>query len=149
MNQPTIFIIEDDPVYSKVINLMLSKNGYSNVHSFSSGEEAIKSLSLNPHFIILDFSLGGLNGLDILKMIKKKNPSSKVIILTSVTNEELAERCIEFGAMHYLEKNDASIQLILDLLSKTGKKLKRKFRTVIMVSIVIAIAAVLAIYALV
>jgi len=149
MNQPTIFIVEDDPVYSKVINLTLSKNGYSNVHSFSSGEEAIRSLSMNPHFIILDFSLGGLNGLDILKMIKKKKPSSDVIVLTSVTDNELAERCIEYGAMHYLEKNDASMKLILDLLSNSSKKFKRKFRTVIMVSILIAIVAVLAIYALI
>ena len=149
MREPTIFIIEDDPVYSKVINMTLSNNGYTKVHSFSSGEEAINSLSRNPHFIVLDFSLGGLNGLDILKMIKKKKSSCEVVVLTSVINEDLAEKCIEFGALHYLEKNDTSLNLMLNVLSDARKKMKSRFWTRVALFSLAAIVVILALYALI
>ena len=149
MREPTIFIVEDDPVYSQVINMTLSNNGYTKVHSFSSGEEAVNSLSLDPHFIVLDFSLGRLNGLDILKMIKKKKSSCEVVVLTSLINEDLAEKCIEFGALHYLEKNETSLNLILSVLSDARKKMKSKFWTRVALFTLIAVVVVLALYALI
>ncbi len=142
MIKPTIFIIEDDPVYSKVINLTLSKNGFTSVHTFSSGENAVESLSLKPDFIILDFSLEGLNGLDTLKVIKQKKANAQIVVLTGVTNENLARKCLENGASHYLEKNDSSMKLILDLLLKIKSKKRNK---ILMVALVLVIAGIMAI----
>ncbi len=142
MLQPTIFIVEDDPIYSKVLNFTLSKNEFTKVHSFTSGEKAVEALSLKPDFIILDFSLGGLNGLDTLKMLKHKKVTAQIIVLTSVTDDKLAVKCLENGASHYLEKNDSSIKLVLDQLSKMQLKSKRKFWLLALIVLIVGAVVV-------
>ena len=122
--EPQIYIIEDDPVYTKLVTLRLSELGFRNLQSFVSGEEGLAALNRNPDVILLDFSLQGINGFDTLKIIKEKRPGIHVIVLTGVKNDDLAARCLANGASEYLIKEEKSILKIIEILTAIKKEKK-------------------------
>jgi DNA-binding response OmpR family regulator len=99
-----VFVVEDDPAFSKFLHVLLEQNGYKDVVSFDSGEACIEMLKKKPSFVFLDFSLNGLNGLDTLKKIKKKAPKTHVFIITSLDDEEVKSNCLNNGAALYFNK---------------------------------------------
>lgn len=137
---PYIFIVEDDPVYTKVITHKLTSSGFTKFTSFTSGEAALEQLNQNPDFVILDFSLDGLNGLDTLKAIRERNRKVKVIVLTSVKNSELAEKCLISGAQDYLEKSADSLDSIIQELSASRS---RRIRTWILALGIVTVITVI------
>ena len=76
-----IFIVEDDPMYAKILNFHLSKNPDYEIENFASGKECIKNLYKNPAIITLDYTLPDMSGMEVLKKIRKHNPDISVIII--------------------------------------------------------------------
>ena len=75
--------------------------------------------------MILDFSLEGLNGLDVLVEVKKQSKNTKVIIYTAIDDKNLAQKCIDEGAEIYIVKNDeglAKLDKIVKTISNEAKK---------------------------
>ena len=70
-----IFIVEDDPIYIKIIKYVVEMNPDHEVHVFQSGKECIDNLYLNPSFITLDYSLPDMNGYEVMKAVKNYNPN--------------------------------------------------------------------------
>jgi CheY-like chemotaxis protein len=108
-----IFIVDDNEIYSMMLDYILSKNNIYKFVNFKSGEECIKNLYLNPEIIILDYEMPGLNGYETLVEIKKQNPHIHVIILTSHEDEELKQKLLLAGADdHVLKQHHGEKQLI-------------------------------------
>ena len=63
--------------------------------------------------VLLDITLPDLNGLEVLKKIKSKWPSTNVLMLSMHPQEQYAIRALKFGASGYLTKDTASEELIL------------------------------------
>lgn len=101
-----IFIVEDDPVFQEILKKKLEKKKFTNIKLFSNGEECLGKLNENPSVIFLDFSLDGLNGLDILKKIKSEKPKTKVYIVTVIEDAVVREKCLRAGATNYFVKTD-------------------------------------------
>ena len=106
MKKPLIYIVEDDEVYLKVIKYKLEKHGLDNLKTYHTGEACLEEIEKYPDYLILDFSLEGLNGLDVLMEVKKQSRSTKVIILTVIDDKDLAQKCIDEGAEIYIVKNE-------------------------------------------
>jgi YesN/AraC family two-component response regulator len=71
----------------------------------SDGTEALKRIEEDKFdLIITDIAMPGMNGLDLLSMIKSKHPETKVIIITAYGSDERKEQAISRGAEHYIEK---------------------------------------------
>nr|MBA3705929.1 response regulator [Bacteroidota bacterium] len=70
IKQKLIFIVEDNDMYSLMLDYMLSKESAYRFMSFRTGEECIANLSLHPNLIILDYGLPGINGLETFKEIR-------------------------------------------------------------------------------
>ena len=137
-----IFIVEDDEVYSHMLDFQLKKSGFERVTVFNSGEDCIDHIAEKPNLLLLDFSLTGLNGLDTLHMIKKKSPKTEVIVLTGLDNEKVAKECKEAGALDFLSKQDESLNRIIDYATKLSTKKESKSRiSIILLIIVIALLA--------
>ncbi|MCX6151815.1 MAG: response regulator transcription factor [Ignavibacteriales bacterium] len=62
--------------------------------------------------VILDISMPGMNGIEILKEIKKHKPKLPVLVLTVHPGDQFALRCIKAGASGYLTKDSAPEELI-------------------------------------
>jgi len=94
MSQPSrILIVDDDPIITKLISIMLQKKGYNIVGVVASGEEAIlKAAELNPDLIIMDVSLAGqMDGLDAAHYIFQLF-HYPIIFITGISEEERLER---------------------------------------------------------
>ena len=131
--EPNIFIIEDDPVYLKMLTYKIDAAGYTEIRSFASGEEGLDALTkgMRPDLVLLDFQLGGINGLDTLRGIKKLRPKTKVIVITMVDDEKVKQECLANGASTYLIKEQSSVDDIVSYIDGIKKK-KQSFRQKIM-----------------
>lgn len=79
----------------------------------SSGQEIIKRVgTIDYDLILLDISLPGMSGLDVLKQIRLLKPSLPVLILSMYPEEQYAIRALRAGASGYLTKESASEELI-------------------------------------
>src|SRR5438128_1860200 len=117
-----IFIIEDNAVYAKSLELYL-RTRFEDVEvtTFPVGELCLDNLHLNPDLIVTDYELNtrffdAENGISILKEIKSRNPKLDVLVLTSKTDEELIHEVKETGCI-YLEKNSEAFKKIENLFS--------------------------------
>lgn len=110
MSRPKAFIVDDDPTFLKILENELNKAEFTPFESYASGEECLANIGSKPKIVLLDFSLGGLNGLDVLRTIKKKSPKTDVIMLTAVEDEMVRQKCFEAGATNYINKDPDGIE---------------------------------------
>ncbi len=130
----TIFLVDDDALFLKSLEIdFLSHNDFK-VETFSTGELCIKNLDHKPDVIILDFHLDGIdknamNGLQTLVKIKNYNQDIPVIMLSSQDKIEVAVKCMHHKAFDYVVKSETAFMRIqkiivsIFLLKKMEKEL--------------------------
>jgi two-component system NtrC family response regulator len=104
MKDYNILVIDDEAAQRDVLAGYLKKKGYK-IFSASSGKEGIEIARTNPVDIILsDFKMPDLNGIEVLKQIKKINPEISFVIVTAYGTVENAVRAMRLGAFDYISK---------------------------------------------
>lgn len=99
-----VLIIDDDPTFCLMLKSFLNKKGF-NAHEVHNARQSIKAIQQEDFDIILtDFRLPDINGLDLLKNIKKIVPHTPVILMTSYANIRTAVNAIKMGAYEYVTK---------------------------------------------
>ena len=102
-----VLVVDDEEGVLDIIQRMLKlKCGYQTVGT-GDGEEAVKMyIEHKPDVCILDVNLDAskLNGIDVLREIKKINPAAKCIMITRVAEEPTIKAAKELGAKAYLLK---------------------------------------------
>ncbi len=152
-----IFIVEDNEIYSMMLNYTLSNDTVYNFTSFNSGEECLKNLNMNPVAVILDYSLPGINGYEALQAIKKYNENIHVIIISNIEDTRLAIKLLAAGASDYFLKKEhpekkiiARIEALLnpsDIEQGVNTQVtKRKWRTSDFIILIISLGIIIAIY---
>lgn len=71
-------------------------------------------------FVILDISMPGMSGLDILKALKSRNIKCNILILSVFPQGQYAIRALELGALGYISKNSATDELVLAIKKISG-----------------------------
>lgn len=64
------------------------------------------------HVLVLDLSMPGRNGLDLIKQIREEKPALRILVLTMHAEEQYAVRAFKAGASGYLTKESASAELV-------------------------------------
>ncbi len=90
----TIFLVDDDPIYLKSLELQFLQNPVLKIRSFLSGEACLEQMAIKPDIIILDYKLNGSNldamdGAHALVAIKNMSPGTQVIMLSSAEDVEV------------------------------------------------------------
>jgi len=117
-----IHIIDDEPVIHDVLAQLLTSEGYE-VEISASGEEALEKFpSQSFDVILLDLLMPGLDGIEVLRRIKKIDPLAAVIIITAYGSVESAIAAMKIGALDYVQKPFKHDDLLLVL----EKALERK-----------------------
>ncbi len=106
VENPLIFIVDDNKLYTKVIVTFLKTHKFTNVETFTSGEDVLKELKRKPDIMILDYLLGGIDGLEVLKKAKEIAPEVDVIFLSGQENINVVVDAVNHGADYYLVKNN-------------------------------------------
>lgn len=109
-----ILIADDHPILREGLKRILSGSGEKfQIDEAENGQEALDKVWANDYdVILLDISMPGTSGLDVLKQIKKQKPRLPVLILSMYPEDQYAMRILRAGASGYLTKNSASEELI-------------------------------------
>lgn len=121
-NKIKIFLVDDDAMYLKLLEIQFLEHKYFMVETFSTGEFCIDSLSHNPDVIILDYHLDGIdknamNGLETLDKIKAFNQDIPVIMLSSQDKIEVAINCMHHKAFDYVVKSETAFVRLQKIIS--------------------------------
>jgi len=105
-----IFIVDDHPIVREGLSLMMNRQ--PDLMVCGEAEEAAVALQAitetRPDFLIVDISLNGPDGLDLLKSIRVRFPSLPVLILSMHDESIYAERALRAGANGYIMKQEAT-----------------------------------------
>jgi two-component system KDP operon response regulator KdpE len=105
MNAPAIkvLVIDDEPAIRKLLRMGLSTQGYEILEA-SNGKMALEKLAEGPALIILDLGLPDIQGHELLRMIRGRNESVPIVVLSSRGDEAGKVQALDLGADDYLTK---------------------------------------------
>jgi two-component system, OmpR family, response regulator len=108
-----IFLVDDDAVFLKSLQIEFTLNTNYAVKTFATGENCIANLLEQPDLIILDYHLNGIkkdamNGIETLDKIKALNPDIPVVMLSSQDKIDVAISCMHHKAFDYVVKSETA-----------------------------------------
>jgi len=119
----TILIVDDEVSLRELMVELLSDAGYQAVAA-GSGDVALSLLDQHHYDLVFtDLRMPGIDGLTFLKEIKRKEPSTEVIMMTSHSSVSSAVEALRLGAYDYLLKPLDNIE---DLLSVARRAIEKK-----------------------
>jgi two-component system KDP operon response regulator KdpE len=98
-----IMIVDDEPPIRKLLRMGLSTQGYDILEA-PNGKIALDLLEREPALIILDLGLPDIQGHDLLRMIRGRNDSVPIVVLSSRGDEAGKVQALDLGADDYLTK---------------------------------------------
>jgi two-component system KDP operon response regulator KdpE len=98
-----IMIVDDEPPIRKLLRMGLSTQGYDILEA-ANGRIALDLLEQEPALIILDLGLPDIQGHDLLRMIRGRNDSVPIVVLSSRGDEAGKVQALDLGADDYLTK---------------------------------------------
>ncbi|MEK3888528.1 response regulator [Bacillus sp. FSL K6-3431] len=99
-----ILIVDDQLGIRILLNEILLKEGYQ-VFQAANGFQALDITEKNaPDLVLLDMKIPGMDGLEILKRLKQKDPDIRVIIMTAYGELEMINASNELGALAHFPK---------------------------------------------
>ncbi|MEC9481859.1 MAG: response regulator transcription factor [Halomonas sp.] len=103
-----IFVVEDHAYMKEMLCEFLSLEGDLQVcDTATSGESALERLDqASPDFVLIDLSLPGVSGLDLMTTVKERYPSLPCAILSGHGERHYAEQALNAGAQGYVLKGD-------------------------------------------
>lgn len=121
-----ILVVDDEAPVRDMFKDLLRNEGYQ-TQTVATGEEALEAIDKDDfEAVLLDVKLGQMSGLETLKKIKEKKPSTIVIMITGFGyDEQLVTKSNEYGCSGYIAKN-ASISRIIHCFKTFIKDAKEK-----------------------
>ncbi len=113
----TLAIVEDlDEVRDGLKNFLALSKEFAVLDTFKTAEEALFEIpKLKPDIVIMDISLPGMNGIECIRQVKDKTPSTQFMMFTVYENDEKVFEALKAGASGYLLKNTGLVQLVESL----------------------------------
>ena len=110
-----ILLADDQPLFVESLRMSLESYGddISIVGIAKNGSEAVTLAGeLSPEIILMDVHMPVMNGVEATGLIKKKNPSIKIIMLSTYDEDEYVREALRHGAIGYLLKDISPTELI-------------------------------------
>lgn len=116
-----MLIVDDELEICDFLKEFFSDRDFD-VSTASSGEEALGKIALeNPSILLLDVTMPGIDGLEVLREVKERYPYMKVIMVTAVETPDKMEEALRLGADNYITKPLSLEYLEKDVREKISK----------------------------
>ena len=113
-----VLLVEDNDFIRNMYQLKLAKADFSVVEAVD-GQMALDKIGEHkPDLVLLDLMMPNVNGIDVLKSLKKQNltPDLPVIVLTNVMDPQTIEQAKELGARDYIVQTDLTPSQVVEKL---------------------------------
>jgi DNA-binding NtrC family response regulator len=105
LTRPRILIADDDSNMLRMLQMIVSRKCAGEVVLADSGERAWElAESWQPDLILTDIKMPGLDGLELLRRSKERDPSVSIILMTGYGTVELAVKALKEGAYDFFQK---------------------------------------------
>ena len=126
---PIVFVVDDDISVRESLELLIRCEGWQ-PETFSSGQEFLsRPRALVPSCLVLDFSLPGLNGLELQKRIAIERTDMPIIFITGYRDVPMTVQAMKAGAVEFLTKpfgEDALLSAIRAALERSRVALSQE-----------------------
>ena len=117
-----IFVVEDDPAYTKFLKYVLGLNPDYEVDYYTTGKDCLANLYKNPTIVTLDYSLPDMPGEKVLNQIKSQDPNINVIIVSAQEKIHTAVELLKSGAYDYISKDHETKERLLNSINNARNK---------------------------
>ncbi|MEB5974930.1 response regulator transcription factor [Pantoea dispersa] len=108
-----VLIADDHAVIRVGIRMLLEKAGHKIIGETGNGMDAIgMSLKMRPDLVLLDISLSGLSGTEVIKQLRSLYDPPKILVFTSKTSKETIIRCQAMGINGFVAKTVGLLEFI-------------------------------------
>ncbi|GAB6168371.1 response regulator transcription factor [Clostridium carnis] len=125
-----ILIVDDESILRYGLKCICNweEEGFVIVGEASNGEEALEKIEkLQPNIVITDVVMPILDGVDLSKIIEKKYPNIKVLILSSFGEFDYIKETFKHGVYDYLLKPKVSAESILPIIKKMSEEIDKDY----------------------
>ena len=99
-----VLIVEDNSSFSRVLRDEIQNSGYEAVVVDNGVDALLRFLEGGIDIILMDVVMPKLSGIDALRIIRKIDPTARVVIITGNPTDEMRKETIKLGAMDFLTK---------------------------------------------
>jgi FixJ family two-component response regulator len=123
---PTVFVVDDDISVRESLEFLIRKQGW-HPETFTSADQFLaRPLLLAPSCLVLDFSLPGLNGLELQRTVAVERPYMPIIFITGCGDIPMTVQAMKAGAVEFLTKpfsNESLLTAIRNAINRSRMKL--------------------------
>ena len=111
-----IAVVDDDPIMTRVVTLLLQRAGFDQVSSFEDPREFVARFAeIRPDLVLLDMNMPHLDGLDVMRRIatlRRPDEYLPILVLTGQSGTQVREQALEAGAVDFLTKPFDRVEVI-------------------------------------
>ena len=123
---PSILLVDDDPTLVEMIKILAEKSREMTVHPAHSAKEALSVLAQKTFdVLVVDYDMPEINGIELLKILRKKGDATPIIIFTGVGGEYTAIEALNNGANFILKKGEEPRHQFRDLVAMVRRAAER------------------------
>lgn len=116
-----IFLVDDDPFMIELNRQHLNNLGYTDISFFTDGQTCLNHLVEMPDVVFVDYNMDHMDGLTLLKKIKRFDPNIFIVFVSAQEQLEVAVDALKFGAFDYIIKGDQAASRIAMVMSKIAQ----------------------------
>ena len=118
----SLLIVDDDKPFLQRLARAMEARGYAVDTADTVAEGLKKAEAAPPSYAVVDMRLDDGNGLDVIELIRKRRPESRMIVLTGYGNIATAVTAVKLGAVDYLAKPADADEIHFALTREAGEK---------------------------
>ncbi|MFT5765356.1 MAG: DNA-binding NtrC family response regulator [Saprospiraceae bacterium] len=121
-----IFIVEDDPIYTRLVKYVFELDPNHEIYIYTTGRECLEHLHLGPSIVSLDYSLPDMDGKKVMEKIHQIDKGIEVIILSGQNDISVAVQLLGNGAHDYIVKNEETKDRLLYSIERLRSNISLK-----------------------
>ncbi len=121
-NDMSLLIVDDDKPFLQRLARAMETRGYVVDTADTVADGIRKAEAAPPAFAVVDMRLEDGNGLDVIELVRKRRPDSRVVVLTGYGNIATAVTAVKLGAVDYLAKPADADEIHFALTREAGER---------------------------
>jgi YesN/AraC family two-component response regulator len=122
-NKPTILVVDDDSLIRDTLKSILRGDDFDIAGEAANGEAALELCrQRHPDVVLLDINMPGMDGLEVLRAIKKRFPATKVVMISAEATMERVKEAVSSGATGFIVKPFNAGRVLDDIIAVLNTK---------------------------